>query len=130
MSAESVCSAACRLLILMPSDCGKIADNSLEKCPFKKTRRLAFKSAKEDLAMADLSKPLRLYSNTGLKGSRAIGATLVKRQSSSWMVGKPSSAKRAMAALRMGNTHEGCFNSRFAASNFSQYGSVFFPAPF
>src|SRR5579885_854692 len=37
-----------------------------------------------------------------------MGSTLVKRQSSSRNVGKPSSEKRARPAWRNGNSHEGC----------------------
>ena len=54
-----------------------------------------------------------------------MGATLVKRQSSCCSVGKPSSAKRAMPALRSGNTHAGCSRAS-NRSNFSRYGSAAF----
>src|SRR6266481_9623372 len=61
-------------------------------------------------------------SNTGLNGSFAIGATLVKRQSSWCKVGKPNSANRAMPALRRGKTQGGFFASFSNRSNFSRYG--------
>ena len=49
-------------------------------------------------------------------GSLAMGATLVKRQSSSCSVGKPSSAKRAMAALRAARNPGWVCGAAFAAA--------------
>src|ERR1041385_4257392 len=68
----------------------------------------------------------RVTVNTGLKGNFVIGATFVKRQSSSLIVGNPSSANCAIPALRKGNTQGGCLVSFSNRSNFSRYGSVSF----
>src|SRR4051794_7105929 len=64
--------------------------------------------------------PFAGLSKTGLKGSRATGATLVNRQSSSCSDGKPRSAKRANPALRSGKSHDGCFGSRSKCLNRSK----------
>jgi len=56
-------------------------------------------------------------------GNRAV---FVNRQSSSWRVGKPNSAKRAMPAFRSGKIHEGCLASFSNRSNFSKCGSISF----
>src|SRR3569833_3580784 len=99
-------------------------DNSDAKCPFTKTSRLPASVVKADpfrISEADLS---FAPSSMGLNGRPAIGATFVKRQSSSLSVGKPCSAKQEMPALRSGKSHAGwfvCFSNR---SKFLRYESV------
>src|SRR5438552_6915326 len=96
------------------------------KWPFTKTNRAAGKRPKVISETACGSSPLCDGSNIGLKGSFAIGAMFVKRQSSSRTVGKPISANRAMPALRNGKTHEGCLASRSKRSNCSNRASLSF----
>ena len=49
-------------------------------------------------------------------GVSTIGATLVKRHSSCFVVGKPSSAKRAIAPSRICLSHDGAVAAPFPAN--------------
>src|SRR5439155_26194878 len=127
-NAESETTAVARLPSFKPLANDGIVETSFAKWPSTKTRRGPLRSAKVNLPGAFAATPSVFAPNTGLNGSFASGATFVKRQSSSFSVGKPSSAKRAMPALRSGKSHEGCLPAvgAMSSSNFARYGSVSF----
>src|ERR1035441_3984855 len=78
-----------------------------EKKPFTNTSRWPGKWVKTAASSALVSAPLTTTSHASENGSCAMGATLVKRQSSSLSLGKPASAKLARPALRTGRSHFG-----------------------
>ena len=122
--AGSDASAATRFASFTPAGTGPSVESSFANCPFTNTSRGPGTRAKVNWLKASLLTPCASPSKAGRKGSRAMGATLVKRQSSCLGVGKPSSAKRAIPALRSGKSHAGCLACFSNRSNFARYGSM------
>src|SRR5258706_13433984 len=124
MSAESVASAAERFSMRTPPPTGLMLESFAEKNPFTNTSRWPGSLVKVDSAISLVSAPLTTASRASWNGSCAMGATLVKRQSSSLNFGKPSSAKPAMPALRNGSSHFGWGAAGSNRENFSTNNSV------
>src|SRR5690242_11520935 len=108
MSEESFASAAERFSMRTPLGIFSSDDNFAAKNPFTKTKRLPGNFVNAASLNNLLSAPLTEISFAGVKVNFSIGATLVKRQSSSRNVGNPNSENCAMPALRKGASHFGC----------------------
>ena len=121
---------AARFATVTPSGSLPTAESLASKWPLTKTSRGPATFLKTFFSSASLAAASVVGSNTGLNGSRAIGATLVKRQSSSCNVGKPSSVKRARPALRSGSNQDGWIGSDSKRRNFSRNSLVALPAFF
>src|SRR5260221_11111167 len=108
MRAESFVSAAERFSIRAPPETGLMLESFAQKNPFTNTRRWPDNLVNAASSSTLVSVPFTETSFASWKFNFSIGATLVKRQSSSLNFGKPWSAKLAMPALRNGASHFGC----------------------